>query len=381
MTGGPATGRRGGALQRHWLVPLALLLVAFVAAPVGGALLRDARGGAPRAARGPLGWEYQGFNLPVWSEGGFYDSGPALRQLADTGANSVTFVVTWYAINQYSPDVSRTEQTASDESLIWAMGEARKLGLLVMLKPHLDTRDHIWRAHIEPSDADLWFRNYGALLDRYADLARQHGAAALCIGAELIALSTNPAHEGRWRALIADVRGRFSGKLTYSANWGGGYGAPEDFANEYARIPFWDALDYLGLAAYFELATGTTPTVTDLVARWAEWRATRIAPFQARWAKPVLFTEGGYRSVDGAASRPWDASAEGTPDAQEQADCWESLFRAWQGVPWLAGGAFWAWNVDAGIRGDDTGYEVQNKPAYRTVTAWFGGRVAGTTRP
>jgi hypothetical protein len=372
MSGGiPAARRPGFPLSRRHSLGVRLPL-ALVLALVGVTLLRGLGLGSVQPTS-PLGWDYRGFNLPVWSVDGFYDSGPALRQLADTGANSVTFVVTWYALNRYSPDIARTEQTASDESLIWAIEQARSLGLRVMLKPHLDTRDHVWRAYINPSDAELWFRNYAELLDHYADMARQHGAAALCVGTELITLSTNPANEGHWRQLIAGVRVRFGGALTYSANWGGGYGASEDFAGEYARIPFWDALDYLGLSAYFEVADTATPTVAGMEARWGEWRATAIAPFQARWNKPVLFTEGGYRSVDGAASHPWDAAAPGLPDVQEQADCWEALFRSWRGVPWLAGGLFWAWSIQD-IPAQDTGYEVQNKPAYQVVATWFGGK-------
>jgi len=370
MSGSIPVARRSGlpSSQRY---PLAVA-VALALALVGTTLLHSLSLGSGQPTS-PLGWDYRGFNMPVWSVDGFYNSDPALRQLADTGANSVTFVVTWYTLNRYSPDIVRTEQTASDESLIWAIERARSLGLRVMLKPHLDTRDHVWRAYINPGDTELWFRNYADLLDHYADIASQHGVTALCVGTELITLSTSPANEGHWRQLIAGVRTRFGGALTYSANWGGGYGASEDFAGEYTRIPFWDALDYLGLSAYFEVADTTTPTVASMEARWSEWHTTAIAPFQARWGKPVLFTEGGYRSVDGTASHPWDATTNGPSDVQEQADCWEALFRSWQGVPWLAGGSFWAWSVED-TPAQDTGYEVQNKEAYQVVTTWFGGK-------
>jgi len=100
VIGGLTSGRHRGATRRR-LVPLALFTALLLLVPAGALALHAVRSNVPRTAHGPLGWQYQGFNLPVWSVDGFYDSGPALRQLADTGANSVTFVVTWYAINYY----------------------------------------------------------------------------------------------------------------------------------------------------------------------------------------------------------------------------------------------------------------------------------------
>ena len=239
----------------------------------------------PVAAAGMVPWEHRGFTMASYAENDLYTSGPALQQLANTGANSVTFAVTWYTPHQYATDIYRTGATASDAALVWAMQQAQALGLKVTLKPHLDSQDGAWRAVINPSNADRWFSNYTALVNRYADLGRQHGAVGLCVGAELISMSTNPAYAGRWRTLIAGVRGRFAGTLTYSANWGG-----EGFAEEYPDIPFWDALDYLGLSAYFELSDTTSPTVESLKARWTTWKTTEIAPFLQRWNKPVIFS-------------------------------------------------------------------------------------------
>ncbi len=324
---------------------------------------------------GVVNWEHKGFTLATWSENELYNSGPALQQLADSGANSVTYAVNWYTPHQYSTDIFRTSATATDASLIWSIQKARSLGLTVWLKPHLDSQDGVWRASINPSNADLWFRNYTTLINRYADMGRDQGAVGLAVGAELISMSTNPAYEGRWRTLIADVRGRFPGKLTYSANWGSG-----DFAEEFPRIRFWDALDYIGISAYFELTTSTSPTVAQLKASWNNWKTTKIAPVQQRWGKPVMFVEGGYRSVDGAARQPWNWSDGSTLDVQEQVDCYAALFETWADVPWFVGGAFWHWSPDANTSPSDIGYLVQNKPGYQTVKSWFGSG-AGTTSP
>ena len=52
--------------------------------------------------------------------------------------------------------------------------------------------------------------------------------------------------------MIAGVRQRFDGKLTYGANWGG-----SDAIEEWTHVPFWDALDYIGIAADLRRALKT----------------------------------------------------------------------------------------------------------------------------
>lgn len=316
----------------------------------------------------PVPWEYKGFSMVVWWQDDLFNSGSALRQLAATGANSVTFTFMWFMPDPHSSTIRRTQQTATDGSLIWAINEAHSLGLSVLLNPHVEVESGEWRALIDPADPNAWFANYAALINYYADLARAQGVAGLCVGAELISMSTNRAYEAQWRALIAGARQRFGGALTYSANWGSG------IYEEFGRVPFWDALDYLGISAYFPVSDTNSPTVAQMVQRWNEWRAIKIEPFQQQWNKPVVFTEVGYRSVDGAARQPWAYDLQGPLDLREQQDAWEALFRAWVDVPWFHGGAFWSWSTHADVTPQSTGYEVQNKPAYATIMAWFGGQ-------
>jgi hypothetical protein len=315
-----------------------------------------------------LGWEHRGFNLPTWTENGLYESGPALEQLARTGANSVSFAPYWYQRTVESNQVFRTNYTSTDESLVWAIQKARSLGLKVSLHPLLDSQDLRWRAYIKPTDPDAWFKSYGDMMKHYADLGRDHGAELLVLGDELITVATDPDNEARWRTLISEIRSRFRGKLTYAANWGG-----NSFDEEYARIAFWDALDYMAFAGYFEVATSANPTLEELDYWWQFWRETKLRPLYEQWGKPLLFVEVGFRSGDGAARQPWNAWDTMRPDQQEQADCWESFFASWANVPWFAGAHGWAWTTNTQISPTDTGYEVQNKPAMQTVTRWFGG--------
>lgn len=120
-----------------------------------------------------------------------------------------------------------------------------------MLKPHIWIRgrsDGKWRREIDISTEAEWdgrWASYRRMILRYAQLAQRSGVEALCIGTEL--RSTVLKRPGEWRRLIADVRKDYGGELTYSANWN----------REFEEVPFWEALDYIGIQAYFRLAEST----------------------------------------------------------------------------------------------------------------------------
>lgn len=328
--------------------------------------------------------------LPVssqqgWQEGfAFYEEPPAygspgaaesLRRLRTTGAEVVVPVVTWYVPDASGSQIVPGPLTPTDEELAMAVSEARRQGFQVVLLMHVNSLDGTWRAFIDPADKPAWFGAYRSLLIRYAEFARQHDVQGMVLGSELVQL-TRPEYTEQWRALIREVRQRFPGFLTYSAQWGAdGPESRSEPLEEYTRIGFWSDLDYLGIAAYFNLAPSVEvrPSRDELRRSWEEWRQREIGPFQASQGKPVLFTEVGYRSTPGAAARPWDESLVNGVDQQLQADLYAALFESWRDVPWFRGVYWWYWstNPDAG-GGLDPGYSPQNKPAEAVVREWFG---------
>jgi hypothetical protein len=139
----------------------------------------------------------------------------------------------------------------------------------------------------------------------------------------------------------------------------------------------------LGISAYFNLARSFDPPSPDsLLAMWQEGRYTRIEPFQRAWGKPLMFTEVGYRSTPGAATRPWDAGLDNGVDLTLQADLYQALFEYWRDVTWLKGLYLWYWSTDSDPAGQfDPGYSPQGKTAELIVSQWYGGTVPMTPGP
>ncbi len=300
----------------------------------------------------------------------------SLRNAARVGVNYATFIIPLYQSNIYSSDIGRGPNTPSDDALITATNLARSLGMRVMYKIHHEEYGGQWRAYINPSDRAGWFRNYESILSSYARIAQQYGVAQITIGTELVSLTDPSVHAENtryWTALIGRIRGLYSGKLTYSANWG----TPS--YDEGMRVGFWPSLDSIGISAYYNLHTGGDNSVSALRSAWHNINQRQVTPLYQRFHKPVVFTEVGYRSVQGAHEQPWNYLMGGSPDEREQANSYEALFSYWNAYSFMQGVHLWDWETDPNAGGPGTtSFTPQRKQAETIMANWFSG---GTPSP
>jgi hypothetical protein len=354
----------------RWLRPATGALALCMAA--SAVLVTDRAGAA--SAELPADF-FRGATLTSWWHDEYASPAgdQALDELRDTGAREAALLVTWYMERRDSSSVVRDPQrTPSDSALRHAMARARALGMRVVLKPHVDVLDGTFRGEIAPASPSEWFESYRAMLLHYADLAREGGATMLIVGTELTSLSS---YAQRWRGLIADVRERFPGRLTFAANQLDGAEA----------VTFWDALDYIGIDAYMPLSAGAAnPSVEALTDAWrSRGHVERIEQLHRRYAKPVLFTEIGYQSREGTAVTPWGGATGGISHEPQQR-AYEAAFRAWAEVPWFKGFLWWGWPT-GGYDPADGSHDARGKPAADVMRAWFTGAAtvpesfAGTT--
>lgn len=300
----------------------------------------------------------------------------SLRNLRNTHANYVTLIIPLYQSNGGSTDIQTGWNTPTDASLISAITYAHSLGMSVMLKPHLDMYAGGWRAGINPYDRTTWFNNYQNYMLHYAVLAEQHGVEDICIGTELIGMTTpsiNWSNTQNWNNLISAMRVKYSGKLTYSANWGS-----SGNADEKNNVEFWNNLDYIGISAYFNL--GYDGSVSSLKSQWENINNNDIRPLSQRFGnKPVVFTEVGYRSVAGSHHEPWNYERGGAADQYAQSNSYQALFEYWSDQNYMKGVQLWEWIGDPNAGGEgNTDYTPQNKIAEGTMRTWFN---TGVTPP
>lgn len=314
-------------------------------------------------------FEFQkGMTYAAWTKHGYgnVSSIKSMGELVSLGVKWTALVTTWYQDKADSTEIHPlNEKTPSDKDLIFSIQKLHESGIKVMLKPHLDiiaASDGKWRADIEFAGLDdwkKWFESYGEFILHYARLAQEEKVELFCIGTELSSTTLN--QPDLWRDLINKVRRVYKGRLTYAANW----------YEEFEGIRFWNDLDYAGIDAYFPLSTSPAPTKSELKDAWKSWLE-NIRYWQELIKKPVIFTEVGYKSSQGAAGEPWQHDPAGSVDLQLQADCYEALLETFWDEPWFYGVYWWYWGDNPNMGGEThRGFIPQNKPAEEVVGKWY----------
>jgi hypothetical protein len=250
----------------------------------------------------------------------------------------------------------------TDAALTRTIREAHARGLRVLLKPHLWVHGS-WPGALEhqgPAALAL-LDGWGALTLHYADLASREHVEAFTVGVEMDALARRAPE--RWRTLIAEVRSRYDGTLTYAANW-----------SDVATIPFWPWLDVVAVNHYAPLADAAGHAERNLVERRATEALARYAEIGARYAKPVWLTEVGFRRDARALVAPW-AWVASTPAPREpalQAMGYEATFRAVARTPSIHAVFLWKWFSSGGDEDEGAdGFVFTNREAEAVVRSAF----------
>jgi hypothetical protein len=220
-----------------------------------------------------------------------------------------------------------------------AVAEAHRLGQRVLLVPHLWVETGGWRGEIAPSSerrSVTWERGYADFARAWAEVAEASGVDMLAIGVELRGWATTQ-RATTLSALIDELRGIYSGPLTYAANW-----------DDVHDTVIWSKLDLIGLNAFFPLAERPNASYPELASACQRVKS-ELFELSRRWDKPILFTEFGYTSRKDATLRPWEwpERIEGvTVDQRDQAMAYRALLSAVMTEPWFAGAFVWRFYSD-----------------------------------
>jgi len=349
---------------------------------------------------------FWGFTLQgLKGSGGFNNPSlfASLDRLIETGANSVIVAPQVFMGPSTSSDIEPVN-TRYGHQLTYIARAIEYLvnaGIVVSIKPNLVPNDGSWSAKIAPEDPDLWFQNYNEILLAYAQLAEDTGVAVLYLTNEMKSMIVNPLYTDYWIDIIKSIKNVFSGGISLNATINDCGRDNASIANsEVMNIPFADQLDFVGVSFYLPLTDKDDPTVGELESAWYGNRdgvnlIEALKDIYRQYGKPLMISEIGYLSRDGANKRPWDLTTVGVVDYQEQADLFEALMQvlAREGLSaeedWLRGVSIWAWFTCtdpatqlrpgryAGVLFGKQGEVVQNKPAEEVLTEWFhrlGGR-------
>ncbi len=241
------------------------------------------------------------------------ESNSSWSQLATTqfqafkglGANAVALAFPLYTDSLtsnafYAKDVCNTQYASpSPAELAMLVRIAHAMGLQVFVRPILyetnlqAEKPGAWRGIIEPTNTDLWFRNYWTTMLPYLQMAQANHVEHFALSTELQSMAAKP----NWRALIAKARHIYTGDLVFSTNSSPG-------GNDNDEI-HWGGTS-VGLDFYSGVpGLSSTATPAQIVAGWNRELAT-TNPFPL--ISSATISEVGILPQDGAYSQPYSWS-------------------------------------------------------------------------
>lgn len=154
------------------------------------------------------------------------------------------------------------------------------------------------------------------------------------------------------------MRSVFPGHLTYAANW-----------TDYQQVPFWDALDAIGVQAYFPIADRADAAEAALRESWAHIMG-ELRGFAERHDRYVVFTELGYNRSLAAPVRPWDARTDGEEAAAIQQTCMRIALEAIEHEHRVVGAFLWKWFPEPFPEGRD--FQLASRGMRRVIAEVWG---------
>ncbi|MEL7221942.1 MAG: hypothetical protein AAGJ93_11525 [Bacteroidota bacterium] len=153
-------------------------------------------------------------------------------------------------------------------------------------------------------------------------------------------------------------------KLTYAANW-----------DEYEMVSFWPSLDYIGVNPYFPLINEKEPTINEIEESLMPIKE-NLSDFSCEYAKPILFTEYGFRSIDYGLWEAWNLGdiTSTNVNFDNQANAYTAFYNTFWQENWLTGGFFWEWKIVLPQFVNDpneNGWYVNDKPAQHVIKSWY----------
>ncbi len=341
-------------LDRRWRFALAFGSVAFLGAATGCAKLPTGpveRFAPPVRGITLVDWTADGYGTPT--------AQASLDELSATGANTVVILVTAYQAARTTRQVRSNDlRTPTEAAVQQIVSESKARGLRVTLKLHVDLDDGAWRGLIAPPDPAAWFESYRAFVLPWASLAQSLGVEQFVVGTEL---AGTIGHAAEWRRTIAAVREVFRGEVLYAASW-----------DEAGRVPFWDALDVVGVNAYYPVTDRPDAGRLEILAGWQPW-LDRLERLHEQTGRDLLVTEIGYRSVDGAGMAPHAFRSSPELDLGEQADLYWAALQVIGEPSWMRGVYWWNWPADGSGGPQNTDYTPAGKPAAGELAATWAG--------
>lgn len=300
--------------------------------------------------------------------------GEVTRAIVSLGLNTLTVPVRIDipSMNSSSMTINETSQVLAKQII----EDAKRRNLQIILEPYpMIQSGEIGETQYNPTDVNAFFWNWKTeiLAKLISEIANPYSVEAIYIGSNFEQLES---YHDYWRGVVDDTRKIYKGELTYRTNfWITAAWAPETITAYEAKLnnPMWGYMDFISIAAYFELNEANNPSKAQLVAdlrnvsKYGRGQniVEEIKAFYTKWNKPVFFGELGFVDLEKTASEPWSTSPSTVVSEIAQNTAFAAYQEVFENEHWFMGFSLFAIGMQS------SKYNVMDKLAEITIRNWW----------
>jgi hypothetical protein len=288
-----------------------------------------------------------------------YSIDKALSDIEILGLNTLNIPVVINIKDLSASDMSIDNYSKEQAITLIKKLQGKRINVILEPYPWIDNGSKIETEWL-PENTDAFFSNWKekVLKPLIDDIAVPYHVEALYIGSNFSQIEHE---EAQFCEMVDYVKGYYKGLVTYRTNWW----TTVDWNNpatkktqEELRLAYekklnnelFSKLDFISIAAYFELTGNDTNTVDNLINSIQSTQIhnrkqnvkQEIKNFYTKWNKPIFFGELGFPPTDKASFAPWNPRPTNKVNGKEQANCFEAYKAVFENEPWHLGFSIFA---------------------------------------
>lgn len=229
--------------------------------------------------------------------------------------------------------------------------KGKKINIILEPYPWIDNGSKYETAW-KPDNINTFFWNWktNVLKVLIDDIAVPYHVDAINIGSSFVHMEYA---EGYWCDTIDYVRKYYKGLVTYRTGWWYTAEWKKETIRAYENKlnnKMFSKLDFISIAAYFELTDKDTNTAENLVNAIESTQIynrnqnvkQEIKKIHDKWNKPIFFGELGFPKINKASVQPWNPYQNDILNNVEQANCFEAYRRTFENQSWFLGFSIFA---------------------------------------
>lgn len=274
-----------------------------------------------------------------------YEIEQVLKDIKITNANTVNI-----------PIVIKIPNLSSNEMIIDDYSKEKAIQLIKLLKkdnikiileayPWINNGSD-YETEYNPNDKEKFFEDWENILGTLIkDIANVYNVDVMITGSNFTKLEK---YEENWCNIINFTKENFKNQVTYKTSWWYTSSWDEESKNKYnekLNNKLFSQVDFISIAAYFELSHKAENTVEELINALScttiynrnQNITKEIENFHTKYKKEIFFGELGFPRKNYASSHPWDSQVSNTYNGGEQGRCFEAYRNVFENKDYIKG--------------------------------------------